>query len=345
MRVLKMQKENLMVFLESIRGFGELWGVVDKGNRFVFDKLDDLSDYDFKPRKPMIPPKLFMHPPKFSMFRFNEKGYEAELEEITNRVIFGVLPCDIHGLLILDRLFGAEPPDPYYMKRREKTIILGLSCVPGDTCLAKATNTHVVEEGFDLFFSDLDDYYLVWVGSSKGDDLVRVQPDLFEEKLEYKDLEKFIEWKKDRDSCYPVDFDFTAMPDIMELSYNSPVWEKIGEKCLACGSCTMVCPTCNCYDVVDRLALGKFEGIRERHWDSCMYKEYSMVAGGHNFREARSQRLKLWYTHKLQGFIGQFGKPSCVGCGRCVETCPVDINVVTVAKALKGEPVEAFWNR
>jgi sulfhydrogenase subunit beta (sulfur reductase) len=107
----------------------------------------------------------------------------------------------------------------------------------------------------------------------------------------------------------------------------------------------MVCPTCNCYNVSDKLFLGKKPGERLRFWDSCTLPEYSQVGSGENFREHKSDRLKLWYTHKLQAYVSKFGKPSCVGCGRCIATCPVNINVKTIAKALAGEDVEAFWQR
>jgi len=97
----------------------------------------------------------------------------------------------------------------------------------------------------------------------------------------------------------------------------------------------MVCPTCNCYNVVDIFEVtNKTIGCRDRTWDSCMFVDYSLVAGGHNFRESRANRLKLWYGHKLKTFGKDYGRPGCVGCGRCVETCPVEINVLTVSNAL-----------
>ena len=97
----------------------------------------------------------------------------------------------------------------------------------------------------------------------------------------------------------------------------------------------MVCPTCNCYNVSDVFDVtNETTGRRERTWDSCMFADYSLVAGGHNFRESRADRLKLWYTHKLKTFGSEYGRPGCIGCGRCVDTCPVDINVVTVSQAL-----------
>ncbi|MCK4232467.1 4Fe-4S dicluster domain-containing protein, partial [candidate division WOR-3 bacterium] len=188
--------------------------------------------------------------------------------------------------------------------------------------------------------NELGDEYLVWVGSSLGDDLVRLNLDLFNEEIDAQDLQKYLEWRRKRDSRYKLNFDLTGMPDIMELSWDSDLWQELADKCLACGACSMVCPTCNCYNIRDVSDLSLESGVRERHWDSCMNKEYALVAGGHNFREARAERLKLYYTHKLKAFITEYGKPSCVGCGRCIDTCPVNINVAEVIRALKGQEVK-----
>jgi sulfhydrogenase subunit beta (sulfur reductase) len=135
------------------------------------------------------------------------------------------------------------------------------------------------------------------------------------------------------------------MPDLMELKYQDPLWEKLGQACLACGSCSNVCPTCNCYNINDKPFLTENASHISRCWDACTLESYSEVAGGENFRETRSQRLKLYYTHKLQAYISKYGKPACVGCGRCIETCPVDINIKTVAQSLDNKTVDAFWDR
>jgi len=339
LRVLKLRKKDLKKMLEKISSFGELWAPVKKGDKFAFQKIDNLNDVDPNAGRTILPLKKFMVPPRFSMFRYDKDGYHEQLGEVTDRVVFGAHACDINGLLILDKVFAEEFSDPYYIERRKRTAIIGVSCVPDEFCFCKETNTDTVDEGYDLFFSELGDDFLVWVGSSKGDDMVRAAEELFDENISVKDIQKFIEWKKWRETQFKMDIDLTAMPDIFELKIDDKVWEKIGEKCLACGSCSMVCPTCNCFNVTDTVALGKMEGTRDRCWDACTLHEYSLVAGGHNFRGSRADRMKLWYTHKLQAFIGEFGKPSCVGCGRCITTCPVDINVKTVAKTLRGEEV------
>jgi len=339
LRILKLKKKDLKKFLESISSFGELWAPVKKGNRWAFQPTAP-DNIDLDAGRTILPLKKFMVPQKFTMFKYNKEGYTPELSNIPSRIVFGAHPCDIAGLNILDKLFTENFPDPYYIERRKKTAIIGLSCLPDEFCFCNETGTDTVEEGFDLFLSETGtDFYLVWIGSSLGDDLMRMAENLFSEDIAFEDIQKFTNWKKERAKKFKVNIDLTGMPSIFELSLNSKIWDKIGERCLACGSCSMVCPTCNCYDVKDTVELRECKGERNRCWDSCTLHEYSLVAGGHNFRANRSDRLRLWYTHKLESFIGAYGKPSCVGCGRCLVTCPVDINAYTLAKTLREEEV------
>jgi sulfhydrogenase subunit beta (sulfur reductase) len=279
------------------------------------------------------------------MFTAEGTEYEATFSHVAKRILFGIHPCDIHGLLIMDKFYSHSYEDPYYIESRKNTVVIGHSCWPDEHCLCKSTNTHIIEEGYDLFFTDLSQDYLVWIGSSRGDDLIRVIPHLFEEEITEKDIQSFIQRREEKEKAFQAEINFTAMPDLMELKYNDPLWEDLGLACLACGSCSNVCPTCNCYNVEDKPVLGKNCSYISRCWDACTLENYSGVAGGENFREKRSDRLKLWYTHKLQAYISKYGKPACVGCGRCVTTCPVDINVLTVGKTLDGNGVDSFWKR
>ena len=347
MRVLKLKRKNIFSFLQAISDGAELWGPVKKGDQTIFDFIrpEEIGRLNLNFTRTLLPPKKIFVPPSFNMFHFTARGYEEDYSWIRERILFGVHPCDIHGLLNLDRIFVQNYPDSYYVQARQKTLILGLSCWPDDYCLCQSTHTDIIEEGFDLFFSELGEEYLVWIGSSKGDDLIRMKPDFFEEGLNQKDIEKYIEWREKRAQAFRARINFVFMPDLLELKYNDPIWEKAGSACLACGSCSMVCPTCNCYNVRDEIALANKPGRRIREWDSCTLLEYSLVAGGENFRGKKSLRLKLWYTHKLQAFGSKYGKPSCVGCGRCLVTCPVGINVKTISDSLEGKEVEAFWAR
>lgn len=341
MRAFKLKRENLNDFLDAIQPFGTLWGPQKSGEGFALREVNDYSKLDLTALRTKIPFKKLLFPPKFSMFSFDNKSQKANFEDLPHQVIFGLHPCDIHGLQIMDEFHGHLYPDPYYVERRKRTAIIGLSCIPDAKCFCKTTNTHYAEGGFDLALTDLEDFFIVWVGSSLGDDMIRACPSLLDENLGHKGLELFIAWRKKRESSFTMDMDFTGMPSTMELCWDSPLWDELGEKCLSCGACTLVCPTCPCFNVIDEINMKQTEGTRYRMWDSCMFREYSMVAGDHNFRESRAARLKLRFTHKLQAFVGHFGKPACVGCGRCIDTCPVGIDIKTVGLQLKGEEVTA----
>ncbi len=341
MRAVKLKKRDLHKFLESLSNFGEFWGPVKKDDGHVLEKVDDFSQLDLKALRTRLPFKKLLFPSRMRMLSFNEGKLKEELEDIPRRVIFGMHPCDITGLMITDNFFNLQYSDPYYNERRKRVAIVGLSCEPDDKCFCKTTGTGNVERGFDLFLTELDKFFLIWVGSSLGDDLLRECPELIDEEVNHKDLVEYIDWRNRRDNMFTLDLNFTGMPGIMELSFDDNLWQELGEKCLSCGSCTIVCPTCPCFNVIDQIALNGKEGERIRQWDSCQYREYSMVAGGHNFRESRAERLRLRFIHKLQAFVGKFGEPACVGCGRCINTCPVGIDVKTVGLALKGEEVKA----
>jgi sulfhydrogenase subunit beta (sulfur reductase) len=340
MRILKMQEKYLEVFLESLDKFGTLYGPVERRGVLTYDKVENLSEVELGGKHPMIPLKKLFHPKKFTMLHFNERGFYPDYSMIKRRVVLGVHPCEIHGLAKLDDIFLKEPVDPYYKGLRDSTAIIGFSCLPTENSICNATGTDIVKDGFDLFFVDLDEFYLVWVGSSLGHDMIYEREEFFEEDVTHEDIQKYVQWREKRNKMFKHDFDFRSMPDVMELSHDSEVWDYFAEKCLSCGQCSMVCPTCNCYNVTDVFDVtNESVGIRERVWDSCMFVDYSLVSGDHNFRAKRADRLKLWYTHKLKSFGDEYGQPGCVGCGRCVETCPVDINVLTVAEALTAKEV------
>jgi sulfhydrogenase subunit beta (sulfur reductase) len=346
MKIVKLKREKLNLFLEEISKKAELWAPVKvNSNKYNFQIIKDFDKIDTDCTRTILPPRKIILPSSINMFKASDKEYKEDFSHVSKKIIFGIHPCDIHGLLIMDNFFTHEFYDPYYMESRKNTLILGHSCWPDENSLCKSTRTHIVKEGYDLFFSKLKKIYIVWIGSSKGDDLIRTKAELFEEDITDRDIKEYTEWSDQRDASFKTEINFDALGDLMELKYNDPLWEKLGEACLACGSCTNVCPTCNCYNVQDRPALGGNDSEIRRCWDACTLENYSGVAGGENFRKKRSDRLKLWYTHKFQAYISKYGKPGCVGCGRCISTCPVDINVKTVGKSLDGENVNSFWNR
>src|SRR4030042_1685677 len=270
MMIVKRKKEDLSSFLDAAKEWGELWGPTRKGDKVTYGKVDSLGQMDLKTTRTIIPPKKFLYPPRFTMFDFDEDGYVERPGDVPRRILFGVHLCDLHGIMVMDKLFLEKYRDPNYAERRDKTLIIGHSCIPDDKCLCFATDTDFISEGFDLFFTDLKMFYLVWVGSSRGHDLVRMKPGLFSRELAKKDILTYTDYKKWKTSQFTADVDFTGMPGLFELGYPSTIWDDLADKCLSCGQCSMVCPTCNCYNTVDDVDLGTVEGTRDRHWDSCM---------------------------------------------------------------------------
>jgi sulfhydrogenase subunit beta (sulfur reductase) len=176
---------------------------------------------------------------------------------------------------------------------------------------------------------------MVVVGSSTGDDIVRANCSLFGPATG-DDTRLYLEWTRARKEAFELELDVRDLPFVLELKKDDPVWDELGRKCLCCGSCSTVCPTCSCFNVADEF-LAEGGAARVRAWDSCLFQQYAMVAGGHSFRADRGERVRNRYYHKQEAFVREFGLPSCVGCGRCIENCPTGIHVVEVFQHVRGE--------
>ncbi len=328
---------------ESLPGFLD---TVSRSYRLVVPEQKGRDTYAFRPYsgfhkvamgflRTVIPPKQFFFPPREGLFQFTTgAGIETATDEPPFSIIFGLHPCDLHGIDILDRVFSYGERDTFYWRRREKTGFIGLSCLPDKYCLCKSMHTDFIVDIYDLFLYTLDDVYMVSVRTALGDDLVRLRPDLFREPTageiaEYKDR------IEEREAKFTRIMDITNLADLLTLEYKSDVWERFSQRCLFCGSCVMVCPTCQCFDVFDSTDPLTNATVRWRRWDACMRKDYALVTGGHNFRGARPERFRFRYLHKEIGFAEMHGKPTCTGCGRCSETCPAGIDMVEVVRSIR----------
>lgn len=339
MKILKIPKADLDLFVSVLPAFGELYAPVRRGSGFAFDRPAAWSDVQLKYPRTILPPRKLFLPPKETTFRFDpQEGFRDQLAEAsTKRVLFGVHAYDIYGLNILDRVFAqGKFPDPYYIARRQHTAIIGIDFDPDERHFARSMNADFVDSGFDLFLSDIGDDYLVLVGTSRGDDCVVMSGCLLSPPTEA-DFAEYKRRSSARRATYRTEVEMGDLPEILEMEYHSRVWEELGARCLSCGSCSMVCPTCYCFDVNDEVVLGGRAGRRVRSWDSCLFKSHALVAGGENFRDSRASRIKFRFYHKQRGFVAEYGRPSCVGCGRCAAACPADIDITTVITMIRGQ--------
>ena len=339
MKIVKLPKEDLKKFVTLLGIFGDVHAPIKRDDQsFAFAPVRDVSEIALNYTRTILPLKKYFFKPEETMFNFSaQKGYEVPVEKRDRKlIVFGVHPCEIHGLKILDIVMGGRYADSYYFTKRNSAVIIGLDCIPDASCFCRSTDTDFVDDGFDLFLSDIGEAYLVRVGTSLGDDMVTAAQGLFHE-IDQQDREAYKARSIQRRESFQTEIQLQDFPKIMDLEYENELWEDIGEKCLSCGTCSMVCPTCYCYAVFDELDLDAASGRRKRRWDSCLFRDYALVAGGHNFRAERSSRIKNRYFHKQRGFVSQYGRPSCVGCGRCIVSCPAGLNIIEIVGKLRSE--------
>jgi sulfhydrogenase subunit beta (sulfur reductase) len=190
------------------------------------------------------------------------------------------------------------------------------------------------EEGYDLHLTDLGESYAVDIGTDAGENLLaNYSSSASASSEDIKRLNAVIseKWPK---FPYKLDFDISDLPSILGLSMKSPLWEELGDRCLACAACTNVCPTCFCFDVKDEVELDLKSGQRVRGWDSCQLDDFATVAGGHNFRQSRALRQRHRFMRKGKYILDAHQYLGCVGCGRCARACLVDITPVAVFNEL-----------
>ena len=337
MKLLKLPKDKLDLFAAVLQQFGEVHAPVEQNGKYAFRRLALWSEACLDYQRTLLPPKKYFLPPKDTLFQYREgQGYvPCDVAADRRIVLFGVHPCDIYGLNILDQVFSGKYNDPYYQTRRKNIAIIGIDCTPDEHCFCRSMRADFVERGFDLFFQDLGDRYQVMVATALGDDMVLATGPLFEP-VTQADHDEYKRRSSAKRRAFQLEVEIRDLPEIFEMEYDSSLWNRVGDRCLSCGSCSMVCPTCYCYDVADDVELGSRNGGRSRSWDSCLFSTHAMVAGGENFREGRASRVKFRYYHKQRGFVAEYGRPSCVGCGRCISACPVKIDISEVISQLRG---------
>ena len=336
MKILKLRKDKLDLFASVVQQFGELHAPVEQDGRYVFKRLTRWSEARLDYDRTILPPKKYFLPPRETLFHYSPgNGFEPSADGLNQPIIlFGVHACDVYALNILDRVFAGKYPDPYYQARRKNIAIIGIDCTPDEHCFCRSMRADFVDDGFDLFFYDTGEYYQALVGSSLGDDMVLASGRIFEP-IDVADIEEYKRRSASKRRAFQLETEIRDLPEIFEMEYRSEIWEELGAKCLSCGSCSMVCPTCYCYDVADSVELGSLAGSRARSWDSCLFANHALVGSGENFRGPRASRIKFRFYHKQRGFVAEYGRPSCVGCGRCIVACPVHIDVVEVIDQLR----------
>ncbi len=290
--------------------------------------------------------KPLIFPPHENLWRAN-KGSDGGIEfssytpDIAPLAVLGVRACDLAAMERMDHHFlRPEKQDPWYRKRRESLLLIVVNCShPSDNCFCTSTGTGPESRsGYDLRLHELDDGFLIDAATDRGEEILQ--------KLELSPAAQQMveEAKEELERAATVQGQAVAVDDFRPIfsgREDDPIWERIAERCLGCGNCTAVCPTCFCHREEKIPTLSLDSSTHQRVWDSCFTAEHSMLHGQPVRREIR-ERYRQWLTHKLAGWHDQFGESGCVGCGRCITWCPVGINLVaeSAAFAVPEEGVE-----
>lgn len=283
-------------------------------------------------------PKEWLFPQREEVLRFSLNVKTVSLSpgaEVRPLLLFGLHPCDLRGLAILDMVFAqGEYLDAAYIARREAALVIGLACSTADvrsTCFCTSVGVSPVEgDGSDLFLTDLGDgSFLVEGRTEKGIEVFRhFSPSLQaapEEARERREVEAEAMIER-----LPPQFDIQALTERLGKRFTSPCWEQVSQTCLSCGACAYVCPVCHCFFISDEM-LGN-SGVRVKGWDACTFVEYSRMGGGYNPRPTNTERFRQRIFHKFVYFPANEGSVMCTGCGRCIDNCPAGIDLVQVLR-------------
>ena len=269
-------------------------------------------------------------------FNLDAEDWQQQIAyRIQPRAIIGLRAHDVNALVKLDMVFTRSRfPSPYYVSRRNNTFVVGIDHFPLEDEFSQSVGADIVTHGFDLFLTDLGDRYFVAIASDRGFNLlnrVEISEVADEDTHDYKQVRRRIL------EGFKTHINVTNLPNLLDLEFTSEVWQRWGRKCLSCGSCAMVCPTCYCYGVNEEVSMDFRQATRIKQLYSCNVLDFAAVAGGHNFRPDQETRLKYRYYHQHRGFMEDYDEPKCVGCNRCGRVCLAGINPPAVIKDLYEE--------
>ena len=265
------------------------------------------------------------------MFKYENGKVESTEKVSKERVLLGVRPCDARANRLLDNVFARRDyEDVYYTHKRENSVIIGLGCSrPLSTCFCSSFGGGPFsKEGLDVLLIDIGDKYIVDVVTDKGSEILTDKlTDATEEEQELGDKIKSEAEKRIKSKA-----EIEGIKEKLDTMFENVLWDRLSERCIGCGVCSYLCPTCHCFDIADEAV--DSEGKRVRNWDSCMFPLFTLHTSGHNPRPTGKERVRQRIMHKFNYFTENYDEPACVGCGRCIMNCPVNIDVRKVLEEI-----------
>lgn len=299
-------------------------------SRFAsYGKDKETTEVNLDIQNTKIPPKVFLFPSTEKLYTWGKTHegsfIETALKQTAPFVLFGIRPCDVTSIERLDNVFLTKGyVDEFYKEKREALTTVALACNrTSDSCFCDSLQT-------DPNSAPLADILLLQGKDDQGKDAFEVKVQTEKGEALAKVWEPFLtdgEVQRETTQC-STHVETEGIAEKLHDMFNSPLWDEVSTACLTCGSCTFICPTCHCFDLSQ--AKKKEENARFRCWDSCMFKDYTLMAGNHNPREEKRSRVRQRFMHKLCFFEERYGSPLCVGCGRCLIDCPATMDITAI---------------
>ena len=338
------------IVYDQIRSEEELpigWTDVQEAGTYQLKKREDnaLFGYNVGPHSW----KKFLHAPLLQLWKatktVNSFEVHAPAKEVPRYAFIGVRSCELHAILIQDRVLLQDRfADPHYAARRVDALIIAVQCTnAGGTCFCASMETGPrAGNGFDLAITEIIEaeqhYFVIEVGSDKGAEIVAQIP---HSTATEKQWAHALQSSERAATHMGRQMDTREIKALLYRNAEHPRWDDTADRCLACANCTMVCPTCFCTDIADITSLDGKSAERVRRWDSCFNSRFSYIHGG-NVRQSTHARYRQWLTHKLASWHDQFGSSGCVGCGRCISWCPVGIDITEEVAALQATDLTEY---
>lgn len=336
MKKIVVAKSQLPSFIDDLTRRYKVFAPMNKDGLTCFGEVKSSKEANLS-FQTKISSKEILFPRCETLFTYGLDNGDAKLEEPAlieeNLVLFGLPPCEARGFTLIDKAFAlGEFQDTRYLRRRENAIIIGKSCErPRSTCFCTSVGgSPFGKEGLDLLLQDLGDRYLLEATSEKGEKLIG-------EVKGYKDaaqtdIEEARRIAKTAEESVGIRLELKSIEEKLGNMFDDPLWNVIYQKCVGCGVCTYFCPTCYCFDIVDESKNSK--GKRVRIWDSCQFPLFTLQGSGVNPRPTGKERMRQRIMHKFNYYPRNYNGIACVGCGRCVRECPVNLDIREILRMI-----------
>lgn len=340
-------KNNTIIYDEITRAEQLPWGLRDiqKPGAYRLEKIHEHKAFSWANGPQAIKPQLFKSSETVWRVKRNDQGkleFNPVVPDEKPIAIIGARACDISAMLIQDKVFLDKPyPDLHYQHRREKIFIVGVNCTyaSANCFCVSAGNGPRIREAYDLALTEIDGGLVITGGSDRGNAILTSLSLTCAQMDQEQQAAALVNHAADSQvKRIPLN-NTRALREILFNHLDHPQWEAVAERCLSCGNCTSVCPTCFCFNEHDVPALSGEKSTHQREWGSCFTAEHSVV-NHHVLRDDTKKRYRQWLTHKVGSWFDQFGVSGCVGCGRCITWCPVGIDLTEELAVITGESNE-----